>query len=186
MFFEASTKNLFRCNIVAKNDCALTMFANSTDNTFTENNFIDNLNLLTLVGKRTGSRWSDAGKGNYWSSYAGYDLDSDGVGDVPMKIQDVFSYLEARKPNLRLYLYSPASQALAVAAGAFPIIDVSSEVDGRPLMKPVDLHDVGVSAGVRKLRPSALHRAGLMIGIPLSLASGFVLMRLYRARGRKS
>jgi nitrous oxidase accessory protein len=139
MFFEASTNNVFRHNIIAQNDVALQMFQNSERNTFTENNFIDNLNPLSLVGKRTLTHWSRNGKGNYWSAYDGYDLDHDGIGDVPMKIQNVFDYLEGQYPNLRLYLYSPASQALAAAAKAFPIIEINQEVDEHPLMRPVEL-----------------------------------------------
>jgi nitrous oxidase accessory protein len=139
MFFEASTDNLFRHNIIARNDLALQMFQNSINNTFAENNFIDNLSPLTIVGKRTESRWSKDGRGNYWSSYDGYDIDADGIGDVPMKIQNIFTYLEGSYPNLRLYLYSPASQALAVAAKAFPILAINEERDENPLMRPMDL-----------------------------------------------
>jgi nitrous oxidase accessory protein len=139
IFFESSTNNLFRHNIVARNDLGLEMFQNSIKNTFTENNFIDNLNPLTIIGKKTESRWSLNGKGNYWSSYTGYDLNNDNIGDVPMKIENVFSYLEGKNANVRLYLYSPASQALAVSARAFPILDVSGERDEHPLMQPVPL-----------------------------------------------
>jgi nitrous oxidase accessory protein len=142
MFFEASTNNRFMHNIIARNDIALTMFANSGANLFFENNFIDNLSPLTIVGKGTGSRWNDGRRGNYWSGYEGYDLDQDGIGDVPMKIQNVFDYLEGHRPNLRLYLYSPASQALAAATKAFPIIDVNHEIDDRPLIRPVDLNAI--------------------------------------------
>jgi nitrous oxidase accessory protein len=138
VFFEASSENAFRHNIIAQNDVALQMFQNSERNTFTENNFIDNLNPLALVGRRTLTYWSRNGKGNYWSAYEGYDLDHDGIGDVPMKIQNVFDYLEGQYPNLRLYLYSPASQALAAAAKAFPIIEINQEVDEQPLMRPVE------------------------------------------------
>jgi nitrous oxidase accessory protein len=139
MFMESSTNNFFRRNIIAQNDAALQMFQNSINNTFSENNFIDNLNLLTIVGKRTESHWSFGGKGNYWSSYSGYDMDADGIGDVPMKIQNAFNFLEGKNPNVRLYLYSPASQALAVSASAFPIINFNSEVDNYPLMSPADM-----------------------------------------------
>jgi nitrous oxidase accessory protein len=141
MFFEASTENIFRHNVIAQNDVALQMFQNSERNTFTENNFIDNLNPLSLVGKRTLTHWSKNGKGNYWSAYDGYDLDHDGIGDVPMKIQNVFDYLEGQYPNLRLYLYSPASQALAAAAKAFPIIEINQEMDEHPMMRPAELYN---------------------------------------------
>jgi nitrous oxidase accessory protein len=139
MFFEASTNNLLRHNIIAQNDVALQMFQNSEHNTFAENDFIDNLNPLSLVGKQTMTHWHENGKGNYWSTYDGYDLDHDGIGDIPMKIQNAFDYLEGRHPNLRLYLYSPAAQALAVAAKAFPIIEINREADAYPLMRPVNL-----------------------------------------------
>jgi nitrous oxidase accessory protein len=139
MFFEASTNNVFHHNVIAQNDIALQMFQNSINNTFADNSFIDNLNPLVVVGKRTGCRWSENGRGNYWSQYDGYDLDGDGIGDVPMKIQNVFNYLEGRNANTRLYLYSPASQALAVAARAFPVLDLSAESDAHPLIWPTDL-----------------------------------------------
>ncbi|MDZ7267633.1 MAG: YwiC-like family protein [candidate division KSB1 bacterium] len=143
LFFEASTNNRFRHNLIARNDIALQMFQNSERNTFSENNFVDNLNPLLLVGKRTLSAWSANGRGNYWSSYDGYDLDHDGIGDLPMKIQNVFDYLEGRHPHLRLYLYSPAAQALAAAAKAFPLIAVNREMDEHPLMRPVALRGHG-------------------------------------------
>ena len=140
LFFEASTDNSFRHNVIAQNDVALEMFQNSINNVFSENNIVDNLNPLTIVGKRTESQWSLNGRGNSWSSYDGYDLDGDGVGDIPMKIQNVFQYLEGQNENVRVYLYSPASQALAVAAKSFPIININEEADGYPLMQPVPMN----------------------------------------------
>lgn len=139
MFFEASTDNRFCGNLVAQNDVALEMFQNATGNVFTGNNFIDNLSPLTIVGKKTGSSWSVSGTGNYWSSYDGYDLDGDGRGDVPMKILNVFQYLEGQNSNVALYLYSPSSQALASASKAFPVIEINQEADTDPLMRPADM-----------------------------------------------
>ncbi len=144
LFFEASRNNVFRHNIIARNDAALQMFQNSTGNIFTENNFIDNLSPLLVVGKNTQTHWNWNGRGNFWSSYDGYDVNEDGVGDVPMKIQNVFQYLERKAPYLRLYLYSPAAQAFAASAKAFPVMDISTEVDDAPLTKPVDLSNIGV------------------------------------------
>ncbi|HCA82088.1 MAG TPA: hypothetical protein DEP53_20355 [Bacteroidetes bacterium] len=185
MFFEASTDNLFRRNLVAQNDVALEMFANSTNNIFTENSFIDNLSPLMLIGKRTETRWGHEGRGNYWSSYKGYDLDNDGIGDVPMKIQNVFTYLEGRQPNLRLYLYSPASQALAVAAEAFPIVDINSELDRQPLMKPVALGSRGARMNNREEELAVPERRiALWMGIPIALLMGIGLSLFRRVHWR--
>lgn len=183
MFFEATTNSMFRRNVIAQNDLALQMFQNSVNNTFTENIFQDNLSPLAIVGKKTESRWSLEGRGNYWSSYDGYDLDGDGIGDVPMKIQNVFQYLEGQNANVRLYLYSPASQALAAAAKAFPIIMLTEETDDHPLMSPPDMREYpAVRRAVELLQPSKRPAGMMLSALPVAgiLALGFLFRRFIR------
>lgn len=139
VFMEALRKTTFRRNVIAENDLAIQMFSNSEANVFTENNFIGNLSPLWLIGKSTTTRWSDGGRGNFWSNYDGYDLDGDGTGDVRHKVQNVFEYMEGQHPRLRIYLNSPASQALAAAEKNFPIFKGSDVSDPSPLMKAVAL-----------------------------------------------
>jgi nitrous oxidase accessory protein len=181
IFFEATTDNIFRHNIIAQNDIALRMFQNSINNTFAENSFIDNLNQLSLVGKQTKSHWSEHGRGNYWSSYDGYDMNDDGIGDIPMKLQNVFQYLEGQNPNLRLYLYSPASQALATAARAFPIIEITEEADPHPLMRPVEMHSLPavqlVAATDETSNENPTQSAGFWLAFPV--AGVFVVGIIY-------
>jgi nitrous oxidase accessory protein len=140
IFTEALHNSTFRRNVIAENDVALQIFSNSTGNLFTENNFIANISPLQLVGKRMDTRWEVNGRGNYWSDYDGYDLNGDGIGDVPHKIQNVFEYLEGNYPRLRLYLNSPAAQALAMADKTFPIVRGSPAADTAPLTKAVVVH----------------------------------------------
>ncbi len=139
LFLEAHSHSVFRRNLVAGNDVALEMFSSADGNTFEANNFIDNLSPLQIVGKSTTTRWNGESLGNYWSEYDGYDLDGDGIGDLPFKIQNVFEHLEGNFPRLRIYLMSPASQALAFAENGFPVIQGSKEYDQRPLLRPVPL-----------------------------------------------
>lgn len=189
MFFEASTDNRLRNNVIARNDVALQMFQNSVNNTFTGNNFIDNLSPLTIVGKTTGTHWSDEGRGNYWSDYQGYDLDGDGIGDVPMKIQSLFDYLEGQNGNTRLYLYSPAAQALAAAARAFPILDLSREVDSLPYARPVELGGLPAVRLAASGSPSATeeqHGEKTWVAYPLAAAAAVWLVLRPRARRKRS
>lgn len=184
LFFEASSNNRIARNIIAQNDLALQIFQNSIGNTFFENSFIDNLSPLSIVGKRTESHWSWEGRGNYWSGYDGYDLDGDGIGDVPMKIQNIFNYLEGRSPHVRLYLYSPASQALAAATKAFPIIQINEELDPAPLMKPVDLSAIPAMAldtTPRRRSSSTLAWVGFGVGFGVV---GIIMSRLMRRGGQ--
>jgi nitrous oxidase accessory protein len=182
MFLEASTENLFRRNVIARNDAALEMYQNATGNTFTENNFIGNLTPLLLAGKQTGTRWSSGGRGNYWSSYNGYDLDGDGIGDVPMKIQNVFQFLEGKNANVRLYLYSPASQALSAATETFPIITINREVDNHPLMRPVRLD--ARSRGGRSSPASSSATLAAFVFAPLAGFAVVAAAFLIAVRGR--
>lgn len=135
IFMEALRHSVFRRNVIAGNDVALQIFSSVEANLLVENTFVENLSPLRLVGRRTTTRWSSEGRGNFWSDYEGYDLDGDGIGDVPHKIQNVFEYLEGNYPRLRLYLSSPAAQALALAEKLFPILPGSGERDPAPLMK---------------------------------------------------
>jgi nitrous oxidase accessory protein len=140
IFMEALRKTTFRRNVIAQNDVAMQMFSSSDDNVFTENNFVDNLSRLQLIGKSTTTRWSENGRGNYWSDYDGYDMNEDGRGDVGQRVQDVYEYLEGNYPRLQIYLDSPAAKALAIAERTFPLFKESAEIDRAPLMKPIGLH----------------------------------------------
>jgi len=139
IFMEALRNSTFRRNLIAANDTAIQVFTSAAENIFQRNNFVDNLSPIQVIGKNTTTHWSHEGVGNYWSDYNGYDLDADGIGDVPFKIQNIFQHLEGNYPRLRIYLFSPASQALALAEKTFPVIEGSRELDFYPLMKPVVL-----------------------------------------------
>lgn len=139
IFMEALRLTTFRHNVIADNDVAIQMFSSADRNVFSENNFVDNLNPLQLVGKRSTTQWSQNGRGNYWSNYDGYDMNEDGIGDVPHHVQNLFEYMEGEHPRLRVYLESPAAKAMAAAEKAFPLFKSSNERDPAPLMKALDL-----------------------------------------------
>lgn len=176
IFMEALRSSVFRQNLVSANDIAIQAFSSASGNVFQRNNFIHNLSPIQVIGKKTGIRWSERGVGNYWSDYAGYDLDGDGIGDVPYKIQNVFEHLEGNYPRLRLYLFSPASQALALAERAFPVLQGSQEADFSPLMKAVDLP-------VRPLKPDERRQAArVWMALPVLM---LVLSIAIMAKGRR-
>jgi len=137
IFMEAVSNSHFRKNVFAENSIAIQMFSNSTKNTIVENDFVENLSPLQVIGRKTTTIWSENGKGNYWSDYDGYDLDANGIGDVPHKIQNIFEYMEGNFPRLRLYLSSPAARSIEMAERLFPVVEGSDELDSNPLIKPV-------------------------------------------------
>ena len=139
IFMEALRDSRFERNLIASNDTAVQAFASAERNDFIRNNFVANLSPISIVGKTSNIRWDGNGTGNYWSDYSGYDLDGDGIGDVPHRIQNLLEHLEGNRPRLRIYFFSPASQALAAAEQSFPVIEGSREFDRYPLMRPLDL-----------------------------------------------
>jgi nitrous oxidase accessory protein len=176
LFMESVRQSTFRGNVIAENDVAILMFSSADKNVFTGNNFVENLSPLHVIGRSTTTRWSEDGRGNYWGNYDGYDLDADGIGDVPHKVQNVFEYMEGNHPRLRLYLNSPAAQALALAEKTFPVLKTSREIDGAPLSKPTPLRFPFES---EKNRRSA--RLPVMLAsLAISVAASWFMYRLRR------
>jgi nitrous oxidase accessory protein len=168
IFLEALRDSMFRQNLIAGNDTAVQMFASADNNEFFENNFIANLAPIRVIGRKTTTRWSRGNRGNYWSEYDGYDLDADGIGDVPHRIRNLYERLEGDYPRLRIYFYSPAAQALAAAERTFPIMRAADEQDPHPLMKPLPL-------GLPEPRPHGSNGVFAILGS--SAVAGIMLLK---------
>lgn len=138
-------------NVFAYNDIALGLMPNDQQNDFVDNTFFDNVEQISIIGGAHTARenqFTVDGRGNYWSDYRGYDLDGDGVGDVPHRAASLFENLVDRQPKLRLFLFSPAQQAIELASRAFPTVKPSIRaIDTAPRMKPLSSNIVPEPAG---------------------------------------
>ncbi len=156
----------FRGNTFAFNDIALALLPAVQRNRFVENEFHENIEQVAILGsgQLRNNEFSVAGRGNFWSDYAGYDADADGVGDVPYRAMSLFESLIDREPKLRLFLYSPAQQAIELASRAFPIVRPEPKItDNAPLMRPLPLRaDLGATGGLLSWW-SAAPLAGLVL-----------------------
>ena len=134
------TKNLF-----AYNDIGVLMLPNTHRNRYHENVFLDNGEQIAIAGEGelTENEWAVEGRGNYWSDYAGYDANRDGVGDLPYAAKSLYEQLMDKYPELRLFQLSPAADALDLAAKAFPIFQPQPKMaDPSPLTEPPALPPV--------------------------------------------
>ena len=112
--------------------------------------------------------WSDAGVGNRWSRYSGFDFDGDGIGESAHSLVRPFDRIEASNELARLYLQSPAAAALDLAARGVPgALGASS--DAHPLTTTPDARGDG---------GAWLPAAALLVLLPL--------LRAYAAVGRKA
>lgn len=86
---ENSDDNLIFGNEISYNsECGLNLL-NSSFNVIIHNSF--NENLINVDQPRNSSfsnLWDNGVEGNFWSDYEGFDLDKDGVGDVPYIVDE--------------------------------------------------------------------------------------------------
>lgn len=132
----------FTLNTIAYNDVGFTFLPSSRGNQLTENNFIDNINNVAVAGRGSleANQFWKGDRGNFWSDYTGYDQDADGVGDFVHESYTLFENLMERDPMLRLFLFSPAQQAIEFVGRAIPAVRPEpSFTDEVPLMRPVPL-----------------------------------------------
>lgn len=130
--------NTFSDNFLAYNDVGLTALPAVKRNIFQRNSFFENHQQVSVQGRGSllENIWQQNGVGNYWSDYVGYDGDNDGIGDMPYRAEKLFESLADGQPALRLFAFSPASQALDFAAAAFPALRPDPKViDEAPLMQ---------------------------------------------------
>ena len=84
---------------------------------FSSNTFWQNVEQLAIQG---GGQGQNDWHSNYWSDYSGFDVQGDGQGDIPYHSERFFQKFHHCEPLLRP-IYSPAAQAVEMAAAAFPI-----------------------------------------------------------------
>ena len=171
IFMNNADSCVIESNDVVNNDLAIQLNGGCDGNLFVRNNFINNLSDLLLDVSDLETRWADAGGGNYWSSYRGYDLDRDGIGDLPYPIQNVFQILETRVPEVRFYLLSPAAEVLKAAERALPILRLGDAQDPRPAMFPINNSEVPWTLGGDRALAGSLPLALLFMGATAGLAT---------------
>lgn len=168
---EDST-GLFEANLIAFNEIGLLATPNTHSNVFTGNGMIENEQQAATHGRGhlTLNAYSREGVGNFWSDYAGFDRDGDGRGDLPYAPRSLFGAMLAREPNLRLFVHSPAQQAIDFTARALPELRPEPTlVDEFPLTRPPRIDIPG---------PGGHVRGGAMAGLAgglLALAACFWL-----------
>jgi nitrous oxidase accessory protein len=128
------------------NDTAVSLFP-SADLGFAANTFEGNLTDVHANdrGVARSNDWTYQGTGNRWSGYAGYDLDADGVGDVPHAASGSLQLILSEVPAVALYRDSLALRALDSAQElweadrAVVMTDVAPRLDDHaPLARDLD------------------------------------------------
>ncbi len=132
---EKGDSNTCSGNRFALCQTAIVFHSSESRNRFEDNQLADNQAQVEVEGRGTamGVTWL----GNYFDDYRGYDLDGDGVGDVPYESRSLSDQLTSGRPELQFFRGAVALDLVDVAAQVLPLLEpVTLLRDPRPRMRP--------------------------------------------------
>jgi nitrous oxidase accessory protein len=128
---EGCTRINYTHNNFLNNGWALKVAGACYKNIFTKNNFLNNAFDLSYNSNLNDNLF----EGNYWSEYSGYDLDKDGVGDVPYRPVKLFSYIVNKTPETIVLLRSLFIDIINFSEKVSPVFTPDNLTDAHPQMK---------------------------------------------------
>lgn len=130
---EGSNRLTYRNNDFIGNGWAIKFRGACYTNDFSNNNFLYNSFDLAYNSKLNDNKFDN----NYWSNYSGYDLDKNGVGDVPYRPVKLFSYIVNRTPETIILLRSLFIDIIDFSEKVSPVFTPDNLLDNHPQMKPI-------------------------------------------------
>jgi len=132
---EGSSRIDVSKNIFKENGWAIKVQASCDDNNFFQNNFFGNSFDVATNGSLVLNKFYN----NYWDKYEGYDLNKDGIGDVPYHPVSMYSMIVEQNPNSLILLRSFMVSLLDKAEKAIPSLASENLVDDKPMIKSIKL-----------------------------------------------
>lgn len=122
-------------NVFEANGWGMKILASCSDNVINNNNFLGN----TFDISTNGSLVLNTFNNNYWDKYEGYDLDKNGVGDVPFHPLSLFAVITETNPSAMLLFRSFMITLLDKSEKILPSITPDNFIDNSPLMHSLAL-----------------------------------------------
>lgn len=133
---EGSNRIEYSNNDFISNGWAIKVRGACYTNAFENNNFLYNSFDISYNGGLNDNVFNS----NYWSNYAGYDLDKNGIGDVPYRPVKLFSYIVNRTPETIILLRSLFIDIIDFSEKVSPVFTPDDLLDENPKMKTIK-HD---------------------------------------------
>ncbi|NER14705.1 nitrous oxide reductase family maturation protein NosD [Leptobacterium flavescens] len=130
---EGSTRISYKNNNFISNGWAVKISGACYTNIFERNNFLYNSFDVSYNSNLNDNSFNN----NYWSAYTGYDLDKNGIGDVPHRPVKLFSYVVNRTPETIVLLRSLFVDIINFSEKVSPVFTPDNLMDDSPLMKKI-------------------------------------------------
>ena len=124
----------YKNNYFIRNGWALKFTGGCYSNVFEFNNFMHNAFDLSYNSRLNNNKF----EANYWSEYTGYDIDKNGIGDVPFRPVKLFSYVVNKTPETLVLLRSLFVDIINFSEKVSPVFTPDNLKDNKPLMKPIN------------------------------------------------
>jgi nitrous oxidase accessory protein len=132
--------NLFEGNLFRLGEAGVVFHSSPHRNTFRGNSFRDNHVSVQVEGG--GDAREITWHGNDFDDYAGYDLDGDGVGDVPYELRSLSGELVSNYPDLAFFRGTPSLALVRAAGELIPLFAPRTLLrDEAPRMRALSLED---------------------------------------------
>lgn len=128
---EGSNRITYKNNNFIKNGWAIKVRGACYTNVITKNNFLYNSFDISYSSRLNDNVFDQ----NYWSDYTGYDLDKNGVGDIPYRPVKLFSYIVNKTPETIVLLRSLFMDIIDFSEKVSPVFTPDNLLDANPLMK---------------------------------------------------
>lgn len=128
---EGSNRIIYSGNNFISNGYAIKVLGACYANTFEKNNFLYNSFDVSYHSRINDNIFQH----NYWSSYTGYDLDKDGVGDVPYRPVKLFSYIVNKTPETIILMRSLFVDMIDFSEKVSPVFTPDNLLDLSPQIK---------------------------------------------------
>ena len=130
---EGSNRIDYKNNDFTNNGWALKVRGACYGNSFIANNFLYNSFDVSYNSKLNDNLFDQ----NYWSNYTGYDLNKNGVGDIPYRPVKLFSYIVNRTPETIILLRSLFMDIIDFSEKVSPVFTPDNLQDKNPSMKRI-------------------------------------------------
>lgn len=133
---EGSNRLEYSNNDFTSNGYALKVKGACYQNHVINNNFLYNSFDISYNGRINDNKFDN----NFWSNYTGYDLNKNGIGDVPYRPVKLFSYIVNRTPETIILMRSLFIDIIDFSEKVSPVFTPDDLLDENPKMKRIN-HD---------------------------------------------